>query len=633
MFSFFKKQQPQEQPKESESFFNADIKGVTQQSKTEIYQNAYASSVQVKPSISKSGMDSAIYNNAFVQRFEYGINPLIYKWYASNAFIGFQTMGIMAQHGMISKACSIPAKDAIRKGWQVTSQDGEDLDPKITDKIAELDKKFRIKEKLVNQSYFTKVYGIRIAVFDIEHENPEEFYKNPFNIDGVKKNSYKGIKQIDPYWITPDLTGANLSDPTSLDFYEPTYWISNGRKYHKSHLIITRGEEVADILKPSYQYAGLSLTQKVYQRLYAAERIADEVPNLALSKRLNIFKMSGMSKIMSNFTKFKERMNDWLAYRDNYGIKFADKEDEISQIDTSLADLDVNIMTQFQLFCALVNIPSYKMLNAPMKGFSSGETEESSYHEELENIQDYTLTPLLDRHYEILIKSEGIEKFNPTIIWNELDSVTERERAEINNFKATELATLSNAGLISQEDASKTLIQDPTSSFYNMEMSEPEEYDLSEYDNTQDGMDYIEKENDLYYVYSENGEKLSKGYKSKIEAKKRLREIEYFANDILEEITEETQDAKYQGKEVELNKPFRTPNESKKFGVYVQNDKGNVILVRFGDSNMEIKRDDKESRENFRARHNCEEKTDKTKAGYWSCKFWSSKSVSELLKD
>lgn len=42
-----------------------------------------------------------------------------------------------------------------------------------------------------------------------------------------------------------------------------------------------------------------------------------------------------------------------------------------------------------------------------------------------------------------------------------------------------------------------------------------------------------------------------------------------------------------------LNKPFRLPSGSKKkFGVYVKNDKGNVVMVKFGDPNMEIKRDD-----------------------------------------
>lgn len=89
--------------------------------------------------------------------------------------------------------------------------------------------------------------------------------------------------------------------------------------------------------------------------------------------------------------------------------------------------------------------------------------------------------------------------------------------------------------------------------------------------------------------------------------------------------------AEYQGREVTLDKPFRTPGESKKFAVYVK-DGDSVKIVRFGDPDMEIRRDDPEARASFRARHNCDAATDKTTPKYWSCRIWDSESVSELTK-
>ena len=91
--------------------------------------------------------------------------------------------------------------------------------------------------------------------------------------------------------------------------------------------------------------------------------------------------------------------------------------------------------------------------------------------------------------------------------------------------------------------------------------------------------------------------------------------------------------AKYQGKSVTLNKPFRTPGGPKKFSVYVKNEKGNVVKVNFGDPNMEIKRDDPNRRKNFRARHRCDNPGPKTKARYWACKTWEAgKSVTDITK-
>jgi len=89
--------------------------------------------------------------------------------------------------------------------------------------------------------------------------------------------------------------------------------------------------------------------------------------------------------------------------------------------------------------------------------------------------------------------------------------------------------------------------------------------------------------------------------------------------------------AEYQGRKVELNKPRRLSGDKKKFGVYVKNEKGNTVQVKFGDPKMDIKRDDPERRRNFRARHNCDNPGPKHKARYWSCKMWSSKNVSDIV--
>lgn len=89
-------------------------------------------------------------------------------------------------------------------------------------------------------------------------------------------------------------------------------------------------------------------------------------------------------------------------------------------------------------------------------------------------------------------------------------------------------------------------------------------------------------------------------------------------------------EAEYQGRTVTLNKPSR--GDVAKYKVYVTNDKGNVIKVNFGDKNMSIKRDNPDRKKSFRARHKCDQKKDKTTAGYWSCKMWSSTPVSQILK-
>jgi hypothetical protein len=83
-------------------------------------------------------------------------------------------------------------------------------------------------------------------------------------------------------------------------------------------------------------------------------------------------------------------------------------------------------------------------------------------------------------------------------------------------------------------------------------------------------------------------------------------------------------EAEYQGKKVEIGKPKR--GGSKKFYVYVRNPKtGKVKKVSFGaksgGGNLAVKLRDPKARKAFSDRHNCEQKNDKTKPGYWACRL------------
>ena len=97
--------------------------------------------------------------------------------------------------------------------------------------------------------------------------------------------------------------------------------------------------------------------------------------------------------------------------------------------------------------------------------------------------------------------------------------------------------------------------------------------------------------------------------------------------------------AEYQGKTVKLNTPRAIrkgePGYGRNSKVVFVRDGERVKRVMFGDPNLSIKRFSDANRKSFRARHKCDSNPpkDKTKARYWSCRFWESKkTVSELLK-
>ena len=79
---------------------------------------------------------------------------------------------------------------------------------------------------------------------------------------------------------------------------------------------------------------------------------------------------------------------------------------------------------------------------------------------------------------------------------------------------------------------------------------------------------------------------------------------------------EQIEEAEFKGKEVSIGKPKR--GGSKAYYVYVM-DGDKVKKVSFGSGGLRAKIKDPKKRKAFAARHNCDQKKDRTTAGYWSC--------------
>jgi len=405
-------------------------------------------------------------------------------WYASQGFIGYQLCAILAQNWLIEKACVVPGRDAMRTGYEIKVSGGVPAGPQVIKAITDADKRYRLNRNCVEFVKFGRVFGIRIAMFVVDSADPQ-YYEKPFNPDGVTPGSYKGINQIDPYWTAPELSTEAASNPRAIDFYEPTFWLINGARVHKSHLVIMRGAEVPDILKPTYLYGGVSVPQRIFERVYAAERTANEAPLLALSKRSRVM-YTNLGKAMANPLKLLQTLSDRAERLNNFGTDVVDlKDDKVEHHDTTLTDMAPVTMMEYQLVAAGANMPATKLLGTTPIGFnSSGQYEEDSYHEELESIQTHDLTPLIDRHHLLQWLSD-IQPMFPELPrslrveheWNPTDSLSTKEKAEVNKIKAETGKILSESGAIDGIDERARITNDNGSGYTGLPevQAEPDE--------------------------------------------------------------------------------------------------------------------------------------------------------------
>lgn len=405
---------------------------------------------RVAPITSNGGDGFAMDSGLKSVNFNAGANPFVLNHFISNcSFIGYQAMAVMSQHWLISKGCFLKGRDALKRGYKLTINTGEQLEPNELELINSLDRDLDINKNLSDALGYCNVFGIRHILF--KHKDKNFDYSKPFNPDAFKGGDYAGIVQIDPQFLAPEFINEDLSDPLSGNFYNPEYWNVFGKRVHKSHMVILTGEEVPKMLKPTYRYGGISLVQRVYERVYCTDRVANESPKLMLTKRTNVRKMD-LTSAFANPAKLSSSMNSISKYKDNHGVLLADKEEEIQQLDTNLTGIDEVITSQYEIVASILDIPVSKLLGTGHKGLSTGETDEDYYISSLQAIQENEYSKLLKAHYLRLSYSLFDEDKKLTPVWLPMKVTSDHEKASTNNLTAQMLVSLYNVGSIDSKE-------------------------------------------------------------------------------------------------------------------------------------------------------------------------------------
>lgn len=408
-----------------------------------------------------------------------------------HSFIGWQACSLLLQNPFIRKACEIPARDAISPDYTLHYQSGnedKDGDPSTDEKTeAELlnklkfisDKKMKIKDICRDANFFKKGFGqiIVCPTFNITMD-----MSKPYDPKKIKPQTYTGMTLIQPFWATYELSENGVASPDQSGYYEPEYYVVNGNKrIHKSWVRKLVNGALPDILKPVYYWGGVPLPQQIYERVFCAEKTANEAPKLALTKRLLIID-GNVENLIANPQTVYETLRGIGDLRDNMGFMVKRPGDQVSQIDTSLADMDALIMTQYQLGAAIAEMPVTKFMKTQLKGLgNTGTYEIKDYNQSLVEIQKNDFDTILDWHYELLTLSETGRQLYLNINWNPIDTPTESEVADIELKESQIDSQYIAAGVIDASEVRATLRDNEKSRYHNLEPDLPEpDFDLEE---------------------------------------------------------------------------------------------------------------------------------------------------------
>lgn len=398
------------------------------------------------------------------------IPPQIVKHFGSRIhFIGWQACAFLAEHNFIYKACAMPGDDALECGYEVS---GKKIKSSVVDDMREMfeDKEFNLDESLRQFEFNKRVFGFAIAIPVFEEgeydelENPNGIRYDVPLVDYMqfKGKHFLGWAIVDPYWTVPEFDKDAERNPMSRHFFQPTWWKINGRgiSVHRSWCMYARNTMMANVTAPTYLWGGISIPQLCFERVYSADKCANEAQMVAMSKRLIAITGMNMKKMAANPEYAKRTMTNLEFNRDNWGVVSLGFGQDIKQLDTYISEFNQLITTQYQLFCGIVEVPAPKMMMSPLTGFAnSGNYEWKVYGANLKKVQGREYSPMLKMTYRIQAACMGIDaRFD--VKWGEMDIPTmveqsqmEYEEARAKKFNAEAVAVTKLAKQREREQA------------------------------------------------------------------------------------------------------------------------------------------------------------------------------------
>lgn len=384
-------------------------------------------------------------------------------------FLGYPILSELSQRSEYRAPVQTLATEMTRKWIQFKSIGSEDLSEEIKQIEVAFDH-FKIREAFKLATEHDGFFGRGNLFIEIDGNDDRG---TPLIVDKatIKKGSLKQLKVIEPIWTTP--VNYDSIDPTNKYFYKPNMWYVMGKPVHSTRLFTFISHPVSDMLKPSYNFSGLSMTQMMMPYVDNWLSTRDSVSDL-----IHSFSTSGIKTNMDSLlaeggegdaTDIINRAELFNRMRDNRGLMMLDHETEdFFQYNTPLSGLDKLQAQAQEQMAAPCRTPLVVLLGITPSGLNaSSEGEISVYNDHVAAQQQNLYTdPLVTILKIVQLHLFGKIYDDITFEFVPLKQMTEEQIANINKTKAETGAVLVEADIISREEE-RTRLADDSFSGYN----------------------------------------------------------------------------------------------------------------------------------------------------------------------
>lgn len=291
----------------------------------------------------------------------------------------------------------------------------------------------------------------------------------------IKQGSLEGFANIEAIWTTP--SAYNAIDPTAPDFYKPREWWMLGERVHASRILTIVSRQLPDILKPAYNFSGMSLSQlaEPYVNNWLRTR-------QAISDLINNFSITGLKTNMAQTLQGNcdgadvfARADLFTLTRSNRGLMLLDFEHEdLVQVNTPITGLHELQAQSQEHMCSATRIPAMILTGISPTGMNaSSEGEMRSFYDWISSQQEAHWRFPLDTCIKLIMLDLWGE-IDETITWDfdPLWQPSDKELAEIRTANANADGVYIDRGVLSQEESRKRLANDKSSGYAGIDVSE-----------------------------------------------------------------------------------------------------------------------------------------------------------------
>lgn len=416
------------------------------------------------------------------------------SWYGNSMYMygdiggfpGYPYLMMLALRAEYRNIASGLATELTRE-W-ITLNSSETAGEKTKTKVTELTQEFErlgIQQIIRLAAEQDAFYGSGQILIDLKDHD----VTTPLVLDKrtIEKGTLKQFRVVEPVWTTPLM--YNALDPSRPDFYKPSSWWVMGQHWDATRMLIIITRWVPDILKPAFNFSGISLSQLiepyVNNWLRARQSVSDLINNFSI-----VVLKTAMDQVLSggdDGTDLFSRIKLFTATRSNKGVMALDKErEELEQIAVPISGLsELQAQAQEQMYsCA--RMPTVIASGIAPAGLNTSSEGEISLWENWIRAQQeaYYRVPINMMLRIVQLSLYGEVDPDITFAFNPLRQMTRKEQSEIQVNESVRAGNLIDRQIIDAQEERERIARDPDSGYQGLDLNKtiepPVEEELEE---------------------------------------------------------------------------------------------------------------------------------------------------------